>query len=265
MARGLVFDCDGVLADTERFGHLPAFNRAFERTGVPIHWTEDDYATLVLIGGGKERIAAALADANLSQGSERLTLVHTIHKAKTEIYRAMVEAGVMPPRPGVARLIGSALTAGWKVAVASTSAPESVKSVLDSVVGSETSSRIPVFAGDVVPKKKPAPDIYQLALDRLGVTPEQAIVIEDSAVGLRAAVSANLTCVVTPSSYTLTETFSSAAAVVSSLGDPNEPLKVISDKYDIGFGDVVTLDSLNRLLGICHATSTTTNNPREHR
>ncbi|WP_020112918.1 HAD-IA family hydrolase [Rhodococcus sp. 114MFTsu3.1] len=267
----LIFDCDGVLADTERFGHLPAFNKAFDDAGIPLHWTEQDYAELVKIGGGKERITAAL-DAARTHGNaddERLqtTSVPALHKAKTEIYRAMVSAGVMPPRPGVARLIRSALAAGWKVAVASTSAPESVKSVLDSVVGTETASAIPIFAGDIVPAKKPAPDIYEIALAELGVTAEHAVVIEDSAVGLQAAVSAGLTCIVTPSSYTLREDFTFAAAVVTSLGEPSDPLSVISDRYAVDFGlqSMVTIDSLERLLKHRNVTRPTTKISGEHR
>jgi HAD superfamily hydrolase (TIGR01509 family) len=258
----LIFDCDGVLADTERFGHLPAFNRAFENLGIPMRWTEDEYAGLLRTGGGKERITAALADPRYQElvggGAPPDELVRRTHKVKSEIYRAMVADGVMPPRAGVARLIRSALTRGWQVAVASTSAPESVKSVLETVIGSETADRVPIFAGDSVPAKKPAPDIYLLALDQLGAGRDCAVVIEDSAVGLQAAASAGLACVVTPSSYTLSEDFSQAAAVVSSLGDAGEPVTVISDRYDVGFGDVVDIDSLLRLLAICNQSLTST-------
>ncbi|MGH3641378.1 MAG: HAD-IA family hydrolase, partial [Mycobacterium sp.] len=155
------------------------------------------------------------------------------------------------------------LSTGWQVAVASTSAPQSVRSVLDSVVGHQTAEVIPIFAGDVVPAKKPAPDIYLLALDRLGVSAETAIVVEDSAVGMRAAVSAGLACIVTPSSYTLAEDFTPAAAVVTSLGDGGEPTTVLSDPHDVGFGDVVDLEALRRLLALRGQTLTSTQ--RENR
>lgn len=258
----LVFDCDGVLADTERFGHLPAFNRAFGEFGLPLAWSDDEYAGLLRIGGGKERIAAALADPRhrslLSAGEQATDLVARIHRGKTEIYRTMVAAGVMPPRPGVARLIRAALADGWRVAVASTSAPESVRSVLDSVVGPETAGSIPIFAGDAVPAKKPAPDIYLLALDRMGATCADTIVVEDSTVGLQAAVSAGLTCIVTPSTYTLDEDFTAAAAVVTSLGDTEEPLTVLSDPHGVGFGAMVDIESLRRLLIVSRSGATPT-------
>jgi HAD superfamily hydrolase (TIGR01509 family) len=250
----LIFDCDGVLADTERYGHLPAFNGAFAELGLPMRWSDDEYAALVHIGGGKERISAALAEPRhhglFGEGGPPADLVPGIHKVKTEIYRALVADGVMPPRPGVARLIRSALSSGWQVAVASTSAPESVRSVLDSVVGHETAEAIPIFAGDVVPAKKPAPDIYLLALESLGAGAETTIVVEDSAVGMRAAISAGLACIVTPSSYTAAEDFTPAAAVVTSLGDDGESISVLSNPHDVEFGDVVEVDALQQLLAL---------------
>ena len=105
----------------------------------------------------------------------------------------MVAAGDLPARPGVARVIGEALDAGWTLAVASTSAEASVRAVLEHVAGSERASRFDaVLAGDVVPRKKPAPDIYELALERLGVPADGALVIEDSHNGLEAARGAGL-------------------------------------------------------------------------
>jgi HAD superfamily hydrolase (TIGR01509 family) len=250
----LIFDCDGVLADTERHGHLPAFNGAFAELGIPMQWSEDEYAQLVRIGGGKERITAALAqrrrDGLLGPDDVPEDAVPRIHQIKTAIYRSLVADGVMPPRAGVARLIRSALSEDWHVAVASTSAPESVRSVLDSVVGHNVAESIPIFAGDAVPAKKPAPDIYLLALDQLGADTDATIVVEDSAVGMRAAVSAGLACIVTPSSYTLAEDFTPAAAVVTSLGDMDQPATVVSDPLRVGFGDVVDIEALQRLLAL---------------
>ncbi|WP_099024498.1 HAD-IA family hydrolase [Mycolicibacterium palauense] len=246
----LIFDCDGVLADTERFGHLPAFNAAFVELGVPMSWSEDDYARLVQIGGGKERIEAALAEVGVDVDPTVVgDYVKSIHAVKTRIYRGMVDDGVMPPRAGVSRLICEALAEGWNVAVASTSAVESVRSVLGGAVG-DAGAEIPVFAGDMVPHKKPAPDIYQLAIAELAADPSATVVIEDSAVGLRAARAAGLACVVTPSSYTHGEDFSDASAVVSTLGDAAEPTTVLADPYGVGFAEQVDIASLRRLLSL---------------
>ena len=126
----------------------------------------------------------------------------------------------MPARPGILRLVQEALTAGFTLAVASTSAESSVRAVLTHVVGAELAGRFRVFAGDIVAAKKPAPDIYELALTELGFRADEAIVVEDSENGLRAAAAAGIRTIVTVSSYTANEDFAAAALVVSSLGDP---------------------------------------------
>lgn len=252
----LVFDCDGVLADTERDGHLPSFNATFEEFGLPVRWTQEQYGELLRIGGGKERLATLFGTDLVQRAGlptdpdEQRELVARWHRAKTAHYTRMVAAGVMPPRPGIARLVEQAADAGWTLAVASTSAEESVRAVLEHAVGTARAADFAVFAGDVVPHKKPAPDIYLLALDRLGVRPEDVVVVEDSANGLRAALGAgNLATVVTVSSYTVDEDFTGAALVVSSLGDPPAtPTTVLADPHGVGVDDEVDLAHLERLL-----------------
>ena len=167
-----------------------------------------------------------------------------MHKRKTAIYKEIVRSGRLPGRPGVARIVGEALAAGWTLAVASTSAEESVRAVLEHVVGAEVAARFAVFAGDVVPAKKPDPGIYLLALDELGVAPDEAIVIEDSRNGLLAAVGARLRCVVTLSSYTGEEDMSEAVLVVTSLGDPGAPARVVANRSAARPGDQVTIADL---------------------
>lgn len=251
MTRALVFDCDGVLADTERDGHLPAFNETFEHFGLPVRWSVDDYARVLRIGGGKERLASLLTPefverAGLPEDEEaqRATIAEW-HAEKTRRYTAKVRAGELPGRPGVARIVDEAHAAGWLLAVASTSAEESVRAVLEHVVGPDAGSRFAVFAGDVVPRKKPAPDIYELALRELGVSADDAVVVEDSANGLRAAVAAGLATVVTTSSFTVDEDFSGAALVVDSLGDlPDAPSRVLADPHGVGPLDLVDLGTL---------------------
>ena len=254
----LILDCDGVLADTELHGHLVAFNQTFEEFGLPVRWSVDDYKRKVLIGGGKERLASLLtpefvAKAGLPADPEdQRAAVAAWHRRKTEIYLDLVARGAVPPRPGVARLVGEALAAGWLVAVASTSAAPSVRATLARAVGPQTAREVTVFAGDVVPAKKPAPDIYLLALHTLGVPADRAIVVEDSRNGLLAAVGAGLTCLVTVNEITAGEDFSEAAMVVSSLGDPDnggEPTVLIANHSPAPPpGDQITLADLDGLL-----------------
>jgi HAD superfamily hydrolase (TIGR01509 family) len=252
----LIFDCDGVLADTERFGHLPAFNRTFEEEGVPVRWSEEEYGERLKIGGGKERMASLLTEDFVREHGlpgdpeGQKEMLQRWHKRKTAAYKEMVAAGVMPGRPGIARIIDEALQEGWTVAVASTSAEESVRAVLEHAVGKQHAERIAVFAGDVVPAKKPDPAIYKLAIERTGADPEDTLAIEDSRNGLLAAVGAGLRCLVTVSSYTKEEDFSEAVLVVTSLGDPGEPTRVLANRSPARPGDQITLDDLRECLQV---------------
>jgi HAD superfamily hydrolase (TIGR01509 family) len=236
----LIFDCDGVLADTERDGHRPAFNQAFAEAGLDVVWDEAEYARRLKIGGGKERIASLFPDAD-----ERRDEILALHKRKTAIYKEIVRAGKLPGRPGIARIVDEAIAAGWTLAVASTSAEESVRAVLEHAVGEANAERFAVFAGDVVPAKKPDPAIYVLAIEELGLAREDAIVIEDSRNGLLAAVGAGLRCVVTVSGYTAEEDMSEAVMVVTSLGDPGEPARVLANRGAARPGDIVTLADID--------------------
>lgn len=252
----LIFDCDGVLADTERDGHLPAFNQTFAEFGVPVRWTEADYAQKVRIGGGKERMASLLtpelvAQAGLPRDPEgQRETVAAWHARKTAIYTRMVADGRLPARPGVARVVGEALDAGWTLAVASTSTEPSVRAVLEHVVGADQAARFAlVLAGDVVPRKKPAPDIYELALERLGGDATDTLVIEDSRNGLEAAVGAGLRCLITVNASTEDEDFGEAALVVSSLGDPGgERTRVLANRSRAAPVGWVTLHDLEGCL-----------------
>lgn len=252
----LIFDCDGVLADTERYGHLPAFNQTFREFGLPVEWTEEEYGRRLLIGGGKERMASLLtpefiAEAKLPKEREaQLTEVGRWHQRKTAIYTEMVAAGKLSLRPGIRRLVAAAQDASWTLAVASTSAEPAVRAILEYGVGSDRAERFDlVLAGDVVSHKKPAPDIYRLGLERLGVPASQVLVIEDSRNGLLAARGAGLRCLVTVNGYTKDEENSEAILVVTSLGDPGgEKTQVIANRSSARPGDWVTLPDLEACL-----------------
>jgi dihydroxyacetone kinase phosphoprotein-dependent L subunit len=251
----LVLDCDGVLADTEQYGHLVAFNQTFAEFGLPVRWSGPEYRRKLQIGGGKERLASLLtpefiAAAGLpADAGEQQAAISAWHRRKTEIYTELVASGAVPPRPGIDRIVTAALTSGWQVAVASTSAEASVRATLNRAVGADRAEAVAVFAGDIVPRKKPAPDIYLLALDRLGVPAGDVVVIEDSRNGLVAATTAGLTCVITVNDFTEDEDFSEAALVLSSLGDPGgEAASVLVNRSPARPGDWITLADLAAIL-----------------
>ena len=253
----LIFDCDGVLSDTERHGHLPAFNQTFAELGLPVHWSEEEYADKLLIGGGKERMASLLTPELVARAGlpgdpdSQQELLGAWHLRKTAIYTDLVAQGRLPGRPGIARVVGEALSAGWLLAVASTSAEPSVLAILEHVVGPAEASRFSlVLAGDVVAHKKPAPDIYELAMARLGEDPLRTLVVEDSRNGLVAATSAGLPCLITVNGYTLAEDFSEAAMVVSSLGEVGgEATTVLANNTAATPGAWISLEDLEACMG----------------
>jgi HAD superfamily hydrolase (TIGR01509 family) len=240
MKRALIFDCDGVLGDTEQFGHLVAFNQMWKDAGVPWQWTVEEYGRKLKIGGGKERMASLFTEPGFlsawpaapADEKGRKDVIAAWHKRKTEVYKEIINSGRIPPRSGVKRLSEEALAQGWILAVASTSAPEAVHAVLRHAMGETTADRFSlVLAGDVVKAKKPAPDIYLMAARELDVPPEACVVVEDSNNGVEAAHSAGMACVVTVSGYTRDEDFSHASIVLTSLGDPGgEKCEVLQNR-----------------------------------
>ncbi|GBG76582.1 hypothetical protein CBR_g22462 [Chara braunii] len=227
LPEALLFDCDGVLVDTERDGHRVSFNAAFEEKGLDVEWGVDLYGELLKIGGGKERMTHYFNQVGWPVGSpegegERKQFVADLHKTKTQLFMSMVETGALPLRPGVARLIDEAMGEGVKVAVCSTSNEKAVSAIVREMLGPEKAAAIRIFAGDVVPRKKPDPAIYNLAASELNVDPTRCVVVEDSHIGLQAAKGAGMKCVVTKSGYTADEDFSIADAIFDCIGDAPE-------------------------------------------
>jgi len=235
MKKALIFDCDGVLADTERDGHLVAFNQMWRENGINWQWSLEQYAQKVKIGGGKERMSSLRQDDDfravysVPESEEAWwNIVRGWHKRKSEIYKELVTSGKIPARPGIKRLAEGALANGWLLAVCSTSAIASVEAVLRQVMGVELASQFAgVFAGDMVKAKKPAPDVYNLAVAKLNLDPVNCLVVEDSRNGLLAATAAGMTCIVTYNDLTKDEDFSEAAIVLSDFGEPgNESINI---------------------------------------
>lgn len=223
MIEALIFDCDGVLVDTERDGHRVGFNRAFAEHGIDADWSVELYGRLLLVAGGKERMRAYFDEFGWPEGVEgddaKDALIADLHKTKTDITSRLVGEGALQLRPGVARIVDEALDAGVRLGVCTTSNPKFIDAVLD-LLGPERKAGFEfVHAGDVVSKKKPDPEIYELAKRTLGLPPHKCVVIEDSRNGLLAAKGAGLPCLITTSTYTVDEDFTEADRVVPELGD----------------------------------------------
>ncbi len=226
----LIFDCDGVLVDTERDGHRVAFNAAFKEIGWPTQWSVERYGELLTTAGGKERMRRHFDETEWPvSDAEKDSAIARLHKLKTDLFMEFIDSGSLPLRPGIARIIDEAIAESIKIAVCSTSNERAVQAVVDHMLGEKRARHIKVFAGDIVAKKKPDPAIYQLAAKQLLLDPKKCVVIEDSNNGLRAAKAAGMNCLVTVSSYTGEENFSLADRVVPDLGDPPSQFIAIAD------------------------------------
>jgi HAD superfamily hydrolase (TIGR01509 family) len=216
----IIFDVDGTLAETEEV-HRAAFNRAFNDANLPWHWDQDLYGVLLRVTGGKERIRHFIdAHGMHDLGAQPDAAIAQLHAAKTLHYARLVDAGAMQLRPGFQTLIEDARRAGVRLAIATTTSLPNVESLLQAALGEQGRGFFEVIAaGDIVPNKKPAPDIYLSALAQLSVAPSACVAVEDSRNGLRAALASGIDTLVVRSSYSRDEDFAGAALVVDSLED----------------------------------------------
>jgi len=246
----LLFDVDGTLADTERDGHRPAFNAAFAEAGLDWEWDLALYGELLRVTGGKERIRDYLQHWRPDwRGPEDLAgFIAELHRSKTRHFLALLREGRIPLRPGILRLLREARNAGVRLGIATTTTPENVTVLLESCGEPGVLDWFEVIAaGDLVPSKKPAPDIYLWALERLGLAGEDCIAFEDSDLGVRSARGAGVdTVVVTESAYTAGQDFTGAALVLDQLGEPGSPCQVVSG--ELGGIEYVDLGVLERLV-----------------
>ncbi|MEK8089314.1 HAD family hydrolase [Thermithiobacillus plumbiphilus] len=247
--KAIIFDVDGTLADTERDGHRLAFNRAFRDAGLPFEWDVALYGRLLEVAGGKERIRYFL-DLFPEQPQLSDEEIADLHKAKTAHYVDIVASGGVPLRPGVLRLLQEARASGIRLAIATTTTPANVEVLLRNTLGSEALSWFEVIAaGDSVPAKKPAPDIYFSALSDLGLDAGQCLAIEDSDNGVLSAREAGVPVLVTVNDYTREQDFSGALAILEHLGEPDRPARVLKAP-DESPAAVVDLALLRRWMDI---------------
>jgi HAD superfamily hydrolase (TIGR01509 family) len=220
MNRAIVFDVDGTLAETEDT-HRKAFNRAFHGAGLPWSWDQALYRELLSVTGGKERIRHFVENYSLD-GAPKDNLdefIRALHAEKTAAYTQMVEGGELKLRPGVRKLINEVRPEGYRLAIATTTTPANIDALLGTAFGNGWKKLFEVIcAGDSVPNKKPAPDVYLRVLEELDLPGGNCIAIEDSRNGLLSARAAGIATIVTPGIYTSDENFDEAALVIENLG-----------------------------------------------
>jgi len=153
---------------------------------------------------------------------------------KTDIFMRLIDEGKIPLRPGVLRVVDEAIASDVRLAVCSTSNEKAVSNLVSTLMGGDRASKFDVYAGDMVRKKKPAPDVYLMAVEEMGLEKARCVIVEDSRIGVGAAVASGISCIVTKSSYTGGEDFTGAKMIVEELGNDGD--------------DVVTLETLSGLL-----------------
>jgi beta-phosphoglucomutase-like phosphatase (HAD superfamily) len=246
----LIFDVDGTLVDTEEL-HRQAYNQTFLDFGFGWEWNADRYAELLNISGGQARIARYIDMIDLPP-AEKIRLrriIPAIHKEKTRLYGELAASNTVLLRPGVARLIGEAQHAGIPVGFVASSASANVDTLISSTLGRDLRKAVgPIVCGDMVTRKKPAPDVYELILTMLRASTWATVAFEDSTNGLMAAKAVGLYTIVTPSRWTMAQTFQGADIVLASLGDPDKPLDA-ADRAKIA-APYVELSTLEKLRSV---------------
>ena len=222
MLRALIFDVDGTLAETEDL-HRQAFNRAFAALDLPWRWDPALYADLLTVMGGKERLSHYIDTRHPGEAASFHARAPEIHARKTIAYGDLMAETGLPLRPGIARLIAEARAGGLRLAIATTTSRPNVDRLLAANFPASDTPFAVIAAGDEADRKKPAPDVFLLALDRLGVLASEAVAFEDSAPGIASARAAGLPVLATRSRYTDSHRLDGAFSALSDLGEPGHP------------------------------------------
>lgn len=211
MLEALIFDVDGTLAETEEL-HRRAFNETFADQGLDWEWSREDYRRLLKTTGGKERIARHIDEIGADPAAFDIP---ALHRAKTDRYTDLMASGGLALRKGIPELIDAVRSRGLRLAVSTTTSRPNVEALTRAAFGRSADRVFDVLAcGDEVRVKKPAPDIYLLAISRLGLPSRSCVALEDSRNGLLSARGAGIACIVSPSAYTEGEDFTGATAVI---------------------------------------------------
>jgi HAD superfamily hydrolase (TIGR01509 family) len=245
--KGIIFDVDGTIADTEEI-HRQAFNKTFKEHDIDWHWPKDEYREILLISGGKERFRKHLHEDHELKDKidDHEAFVHDLHKAKSKHYRNLLKSDGIEFRPGVIRLIKEAREKGILIGVATSSSMANLRSLFKKILDIEPNELFnSIVTSDTVQDKKPSPAAYQCVLAGLGLNAEDCVAIEDTQNGNLAALAAGLKTIITTHAYTIDNDFCGASIVADNLGEPDEPFTLSQgNSFGKNFVDIELLNDI---------------------
>ena len=220
------WDVDGTIADTELCGHRLAFNSAFKDLDLDWHWNVNTYIDLLKISGGLNRIIYYRNAINCDLTND---FCSRIQSRKKYYYKELVESGKIKVRDGVLRLIQELAENNIEQFIVTTSGRDSLEPFLHTSLQSHLKFFSEIITYEDVNKHKPYPDAYNLALKLSKKSNVNCIAIEDSSIGVEAARSANINCLLTlpPWSNSSQNITKRANACVDNLGNKDKYSKVI--------------------------------------
>ena len=248
--KAVLFDVDGTLSETERYGHLVAMNEAFKTVGLDWQWSAELYGELLKVTGSTERLGHYVKTyqpeyEHINEDVDEL--IAEIVQHKNANYKRIAESGEIPLRPGVERVLREVHDSDIRMAIATTTTPQNVDALLLGNIGGDVLDWFEVIAaGNIVPDKKPAPDIYTYALEKMNLKPEECLALEDSENGVRSALAAGIPVLVIESEYSTGHDLTGAQLIVDEWGSEDAPMKVISG--DIGDYNEISLGLMKELL-----------------
>ena len=226
--QGIIFDVDGTIADTEDI-HRQAFNKAFVEHGLDLQWSKEKYRQLLFISGGKERIEKCLLEDKTP--CKNIEFIEELHRCKSEHYRSILVKSKIKLRPGIQRLISEAKENNIKLGIATNSSTENFTTLIKETLGIKPRELFDtIVTSDIIPNKKPSPEVYYRALKDLKLPANRCIAIEDTANGNDSAIQTGLQTIITTHAYTVDNNFNGASLVLNNLGDPNDEFQV-DEKY----------------------------------
>ena len=240
--KGVYWDLDGTIANTEFEAHLPAFNYAFDDFGLDWYWDNSNYIDLLKINGGKNRISYF---SRVIKKPLSYDLVLKIHERKQFHYLKIIKDNVVCLKNGVERLINELYEKKVRQFIVTSSSRQQVN-LLISYLFEKLNPFEFIISSDDVNLHKPNPLPYLKAIELSGIKVSESLVFEDSNPGIKSALGAKLPTIYVPSNVpTIIDRDVNLDFIIDSIGSEERMSKVIKGpKLESGFINYAYLEKL---------------------